>query len=222
MDKTLNPSVILSLDYVIVTQAKDEVPWKSDSAECMRVLVQGDKRLYEYVAPSGMSGTKLLILAPEKAYVYLPDFGKVRTVILKSEPAGFVGMFAVQDLGGANYSTLYSAQVTQDDEATCILKLTPKPDKKTPYPCIELTIDKSVMLPAKIEYFDTQGTKIKTETRRRYDTKDGVSTPRQIRMTDYRAEGDTTTYYLLDWEILAELPPETFTTKGLIPVPVND
>ena len=220
VDAALNPAAILRLDYAVVTLAKE--PWASDQAARMTALAQSDKRLYEFVAPSDMCGTKLLILSPEKTYVYLPAFGKVRRVLAKANPSGLFGMFAAVDLGAELFSTLYAAQITEDNVASCVLKLTPKPDVKAPYARIDLTLEKPGLLPVRLEYFDEAGTVIKTETRRNYDTKDEVSTPRQIRMIDHRPEGGTTTHYLLEWDILTELPTDAFSRKALEPPPVEN
>ncbi len=227
----LSPTAILSLDYVAVTKGLEAAPeeWRIDSVERLKVLIHGNQRLYEFVASRDMSGTKLLIQSPEQSYVYLPAFGKVRRIPAKPDSQPFPGLkFAAVDLGGLPFSTLYSTQIKEETEASCVLNLTPKPGQPTPYARIELTItkdlsdDKHPLLSTKFEYYDQQESIVKTETRLLYQSIGESTMPRQIRMIDHRPEGGTTTLYLLDWEILTELPPDTFTPKGLEPPKIKD
>lgn len=220
VDAALNPIVALRLDYVAVT--KEDEPGL-DHVVRLTLIAQGEKRLYEYIAPPDANGTKLLILGPRQAYVYLPSFGKVRRLTPQSDSEGFLGMmFTPQDLGASRFSTLYTARVTRDDEHGCNLELTPRLGQAAPFARIKMHMMKPEMLPFMLEYYDKDGVKLRTELRQHYETKDPLTTLSQIRITDHRPKGSTTTFYRLDWEILTELPPETFTTKGLIPVPVND
>lgn len=230
LDAMLSPTAILSLDYVAVTKGLEAAPeeWRMDSAYRLKVVIHGDKRLYEFVAPSDASGTKLLVLSPEQTYWYSRFFG-VRRLPTKPDTQPFLGLkFAAADLGGLPFSTLYSAQIKEETETSHVLNLTPKPGQSAPYARIELTItkdlsdDKHPLLSTEFEYYDKQDAKIKTETRLLYQSIGESTMPRQIRMIDHRPEGGTTTLYLLDWEILTDLPPETFTANGLMPVPAND
>jgi outer membrane lipoprotein-sorting protein len=191
-------------------------PDKSDRALQLDVKLKGDKRLTEFLAPSDVKGTKVLILSPTQMYIYLPSFGKVRRIASHTTEQGFMGMtFSQDDMLLTTYGSYYTASVASDSGGVEKLNLTAKADSGAPYAKIELTVDKSNNLPTKIDYFDDSGKNVKTETRSGYTCEGDVCTPTDFTMVDHTKSEASTTLHRKSLKVNEEMSDDVFSKRNL-------
>jgi outer membrane lipoprotein-sorting protein len=189
---------------------------KADRKLALAVSLKGDKRLTEFLAPSDVKGTKVLVLSPTQMYIYLPAYKKVRRVASHVTDQGFMGMtFSQDDFSLSRYSPQYGATIAKDDGKTVKLTLTPKADQKPPYAKIEMTVEKARSLPLEIKYFNDAGTHLKTETRTSYSCEGDVCAPVELKMVDHTKGGLSTTMVRKSWKVNTDIPDSKFTQRAL-------
>jgi hypothetical protein len=212
MDEAMNRSSTQSIEYDVVNQE----PGKAERRLGLLVKLKGEKRLTEFLAPADMKGTKVLILSPTQMYVYLPAFGKIRRIASHVTDQGFLGLaFSQDDLATTRYTPSYSAVITSETPAQWKLTATPKPDQKTAYAKIEMTVDKASVLPSELRYFNDKGVHLKTETRADYGCEGKVCTPKDHKMVDHQKGGHFTRLLRKTWKVNEPIPDEIFSKRSL-------
>lgn len=212
IDATIYKAKTQYLEY----EATIRVPEKSDRTVKLAVWMKNDWRLSEFLAPSDVKGTKVLILSPTQMYVYLPAYKKVRRIASHTTDQGFMGMNFTQDeLSITNYAKMYTATVAKDDGKLVTLALAAKKDANAPYPKIELVCDKAKNLPVEIRYFNDEGTKLKTETRGAYTTEKECHAPAELKMVDHMKGGASTTLSRKAWKVNIDIPDSKFSKRAL-------
>jgi outer membrane lipoprotein-sorting protein len=182
VDTAMNRASTLSVEWEVSNQEPDKTAKKLG----LLVRSKGEKELWEFTSPADMKGTKVLKLAADRNYVYLPAFGKVRRVASSAGEQGFMGMaFSLND-HTARFSELYTASQSSGGK----LVLTAKEGLTTPYARIEMTVSADDV-PTELKYFDVAGTNIKTETRR-YACDKVACTPTERKMVDNVRKSSTT------------------------------
>jgi outer membrane lipoprotein-sorting protein len=200
----------------IVYDVTVKIPDKDDRSLQLDVRLKGDKRLTEFLSPSDVKGTKVLVLSPTQMYIYLPSFGKVRRIASHTTEQGFMGMtFSQDDMLLTTYGSYYTASVASDSGGTEKLTLAAKSDSGAPYAKIELTVDKSNNLPSRIEYYDDNGKNVKTETRTGYTCDGDVCSPTDFTMVDHTKGDASTTLHRKSWKVNEDMSDDLFTKRSL-------
>lgn len=200
------------LEYDATIKVKD----KADRKLGLSVMLKGEWRFSEFLTPSDVKGTKVLILSPSQMYVYLPAFKKVRRIASHVTDQGFMGMNFTQDeMAIASYSKMYTATVASEDDKVKKLVLTKKEDSEAPYPKIEMTVEKARNLPTEIKYFSDSGTHVKTETRSDYTCEKEFCAPKTMKMVDLTKEGSSTTLSRTKWKVNVDIPDSRFSKRAL-------
>lgn len=211
MDSAMNRAKTHTFNYEIRSQE----PGKSETVGALNLTSKGEKRLFEYLAPADMKGTRVLILSPTQMYVYLPAFGKVRRIASHTGDQSFMGMaFSQDDLATQAFGPEYSAALTTEDPITRTLTLTPKAGKETTYAKIEVVVSKDRNLPAELRYFNKDGKHIKTETRSDYTCEGDVCTATELQMTDL-VHGNRTRLKRKSWRVNEAVSDDLFSKRNL-------
>lgn len=191
-------------------------PEKPDRKLSLAVYMKGEKRFSEFLAPSDVKGTKVLILSPSQMYVYLPAFKKVRRIASHVTDQGFMGMnFAQDEMSITDYTKMYTATVGSDNGKTVKLNLVAKKDAEAPYPKIEVSVDKAKNVPFELKYFSDSGKHLKTETRTGYTCEKDICAPTELKMVDHTKNNQSTTLTRKAWKVNTEIPDSRFTKRAL-------
>ena len=151
------------IEYDAAINVKD----KPSRAVKLAVYMKAEKRFSEFLAPSDVKGTKVLILSPSQMYVYLPAFKKVRRIASHVTDQGFMGMnFAQDEMSITSYTKMYSATLVSDDGKIVKLALKAKEGAEAPYAKIDMVVEKSRMVPTELKYYSDTGAHVKTRDAR--------------------------------------------------------
>lgn len=212
VDSATNRAKTQLMDMEATVKSAD----KADRKLSLAVSLKGEMRLTEFLAPSDVKGTKVLVISPTQMYIYLPAYKKVRRVASHATDQGFMGMtFSQDDFSLSRLSPSYGATIVSDDGKSVKLTLTPKPDQAPPYAKVELTIEKARSLPTEIKYFNAAGTHLKTETRTNYTCEKDVCAPAELKMVDHTKGGLSTTMVRKSWKVNPEIPDSKFSKRAL-------
>jgi len=193
-----------------------KTPDKPDRKLGLAVQMKNEWRFSEFLAPSDVKGTKVLILSPSQMYVYLPAYKKVRRIASHATDQGFMGMnFSQDDMSITNYSKMYDATVLSDDGKIIRLSLTAKKDSEAPYPKVEITADKAKNLPSETKYFSDSGKNTKTESRSNYTLEKDCYSPAELKMVDHTKGGQSTTLVRKVWKVNPDIPDSRFSKRAL-------
>jgi len=181
VEVSLNKAKTLYFDYEVVNAE----PGKPERKMELETRTKGDKLFSEFLAPADMKGTKLLVLASDQMYVYLPAFGKVRRIASNTKDQGFMGMsFSLGDLYRTHYTAQYTAVIASETPKEWKLTLTPKPAQTVDYAKIQMTVARDRAVPTELQYFDAAGKNVKTETRTNYTCEGDVCAPGERKLVD--------------------------------------
>lgn len=212
LDQTIFKAKTQQFEYDVSIQ----VPEKAERKLKLAVFMKGEFRFSEFLAPSDVKGTKVLVLSPTQMYVYLPAFKKVRRIASHVTDQGFMGMnFAQDELAITSYPKMYSATVASDDGKTMKLALAAKPGADAPYEKLEITLDKAKNLPSEIKYFSGTGTLLKTETRGDYACEKETCFPKTLKMVDHTKNGAATVLKVIKSKINEDIPDSRFSKRAL-------
>ena len=202
------------LDYDVVSQERG----KPEHKLALRLSIKGDKRLYEFLAPADMKGTKLLFVARGEAYVYLPAFGKVRRIASTAAERSFMGLaFTLVDLQGFPWAPSYSAALESSSEGEATVLATARQGGGlTPggWSKIELNVARDHAVPTQIKYRDADGAIARTETRSGYTCEGRVCAPGEIKLVDERT-GSSTRLIRTNWKVNEALSDDVFSKRAL-------
>lgn len=211
-DAIFNKAKTQFLEYDAAINVKD----KPTRQVKLGVYMKGDKRFSEFLAPSDVKGTKVLILSPSQMYVYLPAFKKVRRIASHVTDQGFMGMnFAQDEMSITSYTKMYTAKVTSDDGKVLKLTLTAKEGAEAPYSKIDMTVDKAKNLPSELKYYSDTGAHVKTETRGDYTCEKEVCSPKMLKMVDHTKGDANTVLTRAKWKVNEDIPDSRFTKRAL-------
>jgi outer membrane lipoprotein-sorting protein len=158
----------------------------------MKILQKGgNKRLARFLKPGDVKGLSVLVVNGN-TYVYLPQFNKVRRVAAHSSKHGFMGTdFTEQEMDIIRYDTDFDPTLLRKEGHEYVLKLTPKPGKDFAFAYIHMWIDERDGLQTRMEYYNADNVKLKTQERGGTMTLDGVYTQTKVLMTDHLRKHST-------------------------------
>lgn len=182
----------------------------------MKVWVKGKKRLTRFLAPGDVEGTKALTLSPERMYVYLPAYQKVRRVASHTSRDNFMGTaISKAEMAITRYAPYYDAELIDEDEEGWTLRLTLKPDGTGPHDRIEIDVSKEHHRPVELRYYDEEGDHVKTESRRDYTCRDDVCNMKILEMVDHEKGGLKTVFEREKWRVNTGLSDDRFSVRSL-------
>lgn len=127
---------------------------------------KGDKRLIRFDEPADVRGMGVLIKG-SAIYVRIPGSPKVRRVAGHARKQGMLGSdYAFDDTSMLRLGEDYDAKITGQTDTDVKLTLTRKADSKMSYPKMDILISKSDLVRHHTTFYDDDGTKLKTETRK--------------------------------------------------------
>jgi len=153
----------------------------------MKILQKGgEKRLVRFLKPGDVKGLSVLVLDADNTYVYLPQFNKTRRVAAHTSKQSFMGTdFTEQEMNIIRYDESFDPELVEKQGDEFVLRLTPKKGKEFAFAYILMWIDQRTALQTKIEYYNADNVKLKTQTRGGLKILDGIETQTQVRMTDH-------------------------------------
>jgi outer membrane lipoprotein-sorting protein len=146
----------------------------------------GTKRLVRFLKPGDVKGLSVLVLDSDTTYVYLPQFSRTRRVAAHTSKQSFMGTdFTEQENSIIRYDESFDPAFVKKEGVEYVLKLTPKKGKEFAFAYIMIWIDENNGLQTRMEYYNAQDLKLKTQTRGGLKILDGVETQTKVVMTDH-------------------------------------
>jgi len=214
VDESVNRWKSLDYRYSITTKKKDGD--MSTIQLRMRMKAgENNKQMTEISAPADMKGTKVLILAPEQMYIYMPAMKKVRRIASHVNSKAFLGTaLSADDMSVTRYAQYYTVAKQKDDGEFLYLKLEAKNDA-APYPKLAMKVEKERMLPVGVKMYNEEGKVIKEQKREGYTCKDGFCAPAVMKFKN-NATGLMTVLMLTSSEVNKEIDDSIFTKRYLM------
>jgi len=213
VDQSLNNWKTLDSQFTVTTKASG-----STTILKLRNRMQNkgafNRQFVDISEPPDMAGTKVLTKSPQKMYIYLPSFKKVRRIASHMNEQGFLGTaLASKDMNLTHYSGDFAPTVVSDAGNVLQLKLVAK-SEKAPYPRLDLTIDKARWMPTQLKFFGEGDKHLKTETRSDYVCEAGYCMPKTLEMVDH-TKNVTSSIKLVSYKINPELEKGLFSKRNL-------
>jgi outer membrane lipoprotein-sorting protein len=152
----------------------------------MKIQQKGnDKRLVRFLKPGDVKGLSVLVESGN-TYVYLPQFNKTRRVAAHTSKQSFMGTdFTEQEMDIIRYDTDFDPTMVRKEGNEYVLKLVPKAGRDFAFAHILMWIDERDGLQTRMEYYNADNVKLKTQTRGGAMMLDGVYTQTKVLMTDH-------------------------------------
>jgi hypothetical protein len=177
----------------------------------------GKRTAIRFSKPADLKGMGLVIKSSSEIYVKLPGSKKVRRVAAHARKQGFQGTdFSMDDLKMLRFAPYFDASVKSQSDKEFVLTLTRKAGGDVPYAKIEIVMEKSVLVPRDLTYFDDDGVKVKQQLRSNLK-KDSAGYPTYYKgtMTDF-IRNHSTDLEVLDQTTNKAISDKTFTKRWLI------
>ena len=188
---------------------------KDDASGLSRVVI-------EFRNPASVAGTRFLSLDTGKGgsnqWIFLPSLGKTRRISSSEGSGSFMGTdFSYDDIASADRNADLDTHVILREEnlngkACYVIESKPK-DSSYQYSKMIQWIDKSNMVPYKIELFDKKGTHVKTLEILELKDIDGKLSPVKTRMTTVGGGNTTINTEILKYD--ENIPESVFSTAYL-------
>jgi outer membrane lipoprotein-sorting protein len=173
-------------------------------------------RFMKFLSPADQKGIGFLSLPGEKMYLYLPAFGKVRRIASHVKNKNFAGTdLTYEDLEMKEYSPRWAPKILKEEDDRYVLELSPRPDTKSDYSRLTVTVLKKNHYPVLIEYFDRGGNALKTMTRGELKEIDGIWEAMHTTIVNHK-NGHKTELILLEVKHNVGIPDEKFSTRYLV------
>jgi len=179
---------------------------------------KGDKRLVRFNSPGDVKGMGVLIENPTTMYVFLPGFQRVRRMGGHVKNQTFMGSdFASDEMAATSFAPMYDAKLLGQDDKNWIIELTAKAGQDLEFPKLKVWADKTMFQPTKIEDYDKDGKKLKTQERADYK-KDSPEhwQPYHIIMTDHRRGDHKSEIVFISTKIDSGIGDDTFSVRQLV------
>ncbi len=135
---------------------------KSSIREANTLQKGFDKRLFRFTLPASQAGIGFLSLPNNVMYLYMPAYEKERRIAASAKNQNFAGSdFSFDDMESKSYVDKYDAISLKTEKNDFILELKPKPENKTDYSKLIITLGKDNYYPKKVQYFDKTSNQIK-------------------------------------------------------------
>ncbi len=202
-------------DQTITWQIVNQKPGAKQPENMLFVSqVKKTKTLTSFSEPADLKGTRILVLARNQMYIYLPQYQKMRRIASHVTKQGFMGTSFSQADMNSSFADVYTAELVSEGDGKAELNLTAKPDSDAPYAKAIVTLDTEMLHPLELKYFNAAGENVKTETRSGYECRDNVCLASVMRMEDH-TRGAWSELRRQDWKLNTGLSDDVFTTRNL-------
>ena len=218
-------TVIADMDAAMNRATDQKITWnvlnkepKKASPSTMRFisLVKGEKSFVQFEQPKDLKDTRVLVLARDQMYVYLPSYRRVRRIASHVTQQGFMGTtYSHDDMSASRFGDVYDGVISAEDDTSWTLEFSPKAGAKTAYAKAIVTVAKSNNMPTELKYFNAKGVHVKTETRSSYECRGDVCLPGVMRMEDHTRAGAWTELQQDGWELNQGIADDFFSPKNL-------
>ena len=188
----------------------------------LEVVGDGDKSLTIFDKPKDVKGTAFLShthsLKPDDQWLYLPAIKRVKRIASANKSGPFVGSeFAYEDLSSFEldkYKFEWEKNEIKNNVTHNIIRAFPQ-YKYSGYTSLLLSIDRNIMRPVKIRYYDRKGTLLKTLTQHEFKKYLGKYwRPSRMEMINHQT-GKSTTLLWQDWQFSKGLSDSDFNKASL-------
>ncbi len=179
---------------------------------------KGEKRLVRFTSPGDVKGMGVLLENPTTMYVFLPGFQRVRRMGGHVKNQTFMGSdFEADEIAATSFAPTYDPKLVGQDDKNWILELTQKAGQDLQYPKLKVWVDKAMFQPAKIENYDKDGKKLKTQERFDYK-KDSPEhwQPMRVVMTDHRRGDHKSEINFTSSKIDTGISDDVFSVRSLV------
>ncbi len=174
-----------------------------------------DKKLYRYTKPESQAGIATLSLSEDVMWLYMPAFVIPRKISMLAKGQAFNGTdFSYEDMVTIPYSERYTPTLLETQQDAYVLNLVPVSEKSN-YSKILVTVDKRYGYPVSMQYFNSQGRKIK-ESAYQYEKIGKYWNAAKVVMTDLE-KGHSTRIWLSDVKFDLGLSDDLFLVENLKP-----
>lgn len=180
--------------------------------------MRGEQRRIAFLYPGDMKGMRVLNLAADKTYVYLPAFRKVRRIASHlREQTMFGSDYTFDDFNTIGLHKAFEAAITGEDEQHWRLDATPRMPSEGGYKRIALQVNKSNNTVEELRYYNAAGAHVRTETRSDYTCTESGCAPRKSKMVDHRHDDHWTEVTIKDLRLNAPFSDQIFSLRALQP-----
>lgn len=189
---------------------------KASVREANTIQKGNDKRLFRFTSPASQAGISFLSLPNDVMYLYMPAYEKERRIATSAKNQGFAGTdFSYDDMESKLYSQKYDAISLKTEGNDYILELKPKPEYKTDYSKLIISLGKDNFYPKKVMYFDKNNVQIKELNNTRIEKKGNYWVATLFEMKDLR-KGTKTQMEFTSVKYDSGLSDDEFTVRKLI------
>jgi outer membrane lipoprotein-sorting protein len=196
-----------------VTMILTDKTGKEKIREAIMLQKGADKKLYRYTKPESQAGIATLSLPNDVMWLYMPAFVIPRKISMLAKGQAFNGTdFSYEDMVTTPYSERFTPTLLETKRDSYVLNLVPVSGKSN-YARIIVNVDKTNGYPVTMQYYNTQGKKIK-EASYRYEKIGKYWNAAEVIMKDL--EKDHSTKILLsDVKFDQGLTDDVFAVKNL-------
>jgi hypothetical protein len=209
-----------------LTRAKDQYfqyefvilePGKAPRQLLFEVNIKGAKwRRVEFLAPGDIKGMRVLSLALDQQYVYLPAFRKVRRVASHIRNQSFMGSsYSYDEMATITYGDLFAGELVSENDKEWVVAGTRRPGKDFSYPKIEFTILKETTQPSVIKYYNDKGVVLKTEQRLNYECQENLCNSKEMILTDHTRNNLVSKMIRKQWKRNTGISDSFFSVRDL-------
>ena len=171
-------------------------------------------RLVRFLKPADVRGVGFLRLAPDRLYLYLPAFRKVRRIASSVKNENFMGTdFTYEDMSQSSYGNDYTSKLIKEENNQFVLELKPKPNADVSYEKLILFVDQQNYVYRKIEYYKN-GKQVKVLTIDNIEKIDNYWFGKKMEMRNLKND-HRTTLTLTDIKFDQGLSDKVFTERNL-------
>jgi outer membrane lipoprotein-sorting protein len=172
-----------------------------------------DKKLYRYTKPESQAGIATLSLSNDVMWLYMPAFVTPRKISMLAKGQAFNGTdFSYEDMITTPYSNRFVPSLMESGKEDWVLNLVPVSGKSN-YSKIVVNVHKINNYPMTMQYFNTQGKKIK-EAVYRYEKVGNYWNAAEVLMKDLE-KNHSTKILLSEVKFDQGLADEIFTVENL-------
>lgn len=181
-----------------------------------------ETQIIRFIAPADIEGTGFLTIEKPgwktEQFLFLPALRRSRRIVTSQKSHRFVNSdFTYEDMERHSvdvYNYAITGSKTLDNQECHVLETTPKKETESQYNLVRSLISKQTLVPLKAEYFDKQGTHIKTYQVLKLEQVQGIWTESSVTMKDL-TKGHTTHIKLENIIYNTDIDKDLISRKGL-------
>lgn len=177
------------------------------------------KRILNFLAPGDIKGMGFLVESADTMYALLPAFGnRVRRLGTHQKSASFMGSdLEYEDMSAIELGAKYAPKYAAKEDGRTVLELALRPGQEAEYPRLKLWAAPDSYVIYKIEYYDKEGKKLRTQLRDDFkkDESGKYYSPYRIVFIDHRRSNHETDLLLQKVQYDSALGDDKFSVRAL-------